>query len=476
MGNKESRLRIAESESDEDDEENRQDRNISGRDEKSTTVTPFKTYSQEHTPLLVEKIQHCLSSFPLAKPVLTDQLLERLASQVVVREYEAHQDVVCQGQFTGRKTNGLFIIFEGHVEVITSEGEIIAELFKGDYFGEVSVLYDVPCTATVRTKGKCHLLLLKSKVNQKLLGKVKVKMEMIDWFVTKRYIPVGATMDHERAIRRMVPVFADWSDLALKSLVLEIKPALVVLYSPGSVVAMHGDPPVSINVIIKGRVVLSDQDCATLVKVDANVSPFTIGEEGVFCGLDNQVTVITTTCCKVVPIRTEWIQNIIAQHPQEAGTAWSSIQTKWKAKVNKGATIYSKYPTNLQFEVIFQSLKQNKVFGQCTDRCLYDLCLHCQPQEFYPGTTVCTKEEYDEHLFVMILIGETELVTDPQMPSEHIFGPGDVFCRCEWMDSTGQLKALCQCLVVKLTQNDVFRVTESCPDSVLTYPPENYVP
>ncbi|XP_033739364.1 uncharacterized protein LOC117326751 [Pecten maximus] len=298
MGNKESkvRLRIEEKDTDSEDEDEKNVREDidTERDETPSPVTPYTTKTQGLSPSMVEKVRRCLSSLPLTKLVLTDELVERLASLVVVREYEADQDVICEGL----KSTGIFIIDEGRVEVMTSAGEVIADLSKGDYFGEASVMYKVPCTATVRTNGKCRLLLLEEKVNRKLLGNVKIKMEMMDWFVAKRYIPLSANIDHERTIRRMVfthlrkvPVFADWSDTALRSLVLEIKPALIVLYPPGSVVAMHGDPPVTINVIIRGRAVLCNRDRVTLADVDAHTDPVVIGEEGILMEVKNEVTV-----------------------------------------------------------------------------------------------------------------------------------------------------------------------------------------
>ncbi|XP_033739787.1 uncharacterized protein LOC117327067 [Pecten maximus] len=148
------------------------------------------------------------------------------------------------------------------------------------------------------------------------------------------------------------------------------------------------------------------------------------------------------------------------------------MQEKWSAQANKKSKIYSKFLANLQFEVIYQLMKQSRLFRQCYDRCVYDLCLNGVPMEFYPGELVCTKEEYDQHIFVLVLTGDIELVTDPPMDWEHILGPGRVFCRCDWMEDIGQLEAVGHCLVVKMTHNDVFQAIDSSPGSVLTYPPE----
>ncbi|XP_069108333.1 uncharacterized protein [Argopecten irradians] len=437
---------------------------------------PYKTERRELSSLMVEKVRRCLDSIPLPRSILTDEVVDRLTTLVVVRDYQADQDVVSQGS----TSNGIFIIDDGHAEVMTLSGEVIADLSTGDYFGEVSVLYSVPCTATVRSTETCRILLLEEKVNQKLLGNVQVELKMMDWFVGKRYIPVSANMDTGRTVRRMVfnclkkvQVFREWSDSALRSLVLEINPALIVIYPPGSVVAMTSDPPVIVNVIIRGRAVFCRDDKVTLTEVDIQRDPVVLGEEGILLGLENTIMVRAKTSCQVIPIRVEWIQNIIHDHPSEAGAFWNFWKEKWMAHDKKTSRIHSKYPAYLQFEVVLQLMKQSALFRQCSDRCLYKLCLRGVPREVYPGELVCSKEEYDQHIFVLILKGEAELVTEPALDSEYILGPGQVFCHCDSMESICQVEAVSHCLVVKLTKKDVFGSLESCQDSVLTYPRES---
>ena len=53
----------------------------------------------------------------------------------------------------GDAAKGIFLIEEGRVNILSSDGEeTLATLHEGEFFGEVSVLFDTPCTARVRTE------------------------------------------------------------------------------------------------------------------------------------------------------------------------------------------------------------------------------------------------------------------------------------------------------------------------------------
>lgn len=95
------------------------------------------------------------------------------------------------------------MIDEGCVDVVSADGShVLANLREGDLFGEVSVLYGVPCTARVTTSNTCRLLLVEVKLARKLFR--RVTMDMMDWFVTRRYLPTADDMDRDRVVRRMV--------------------------------------------------------------------------------------------------------------------------------------------------------------------------------------------------------------------------------------------------------------------------------
>ena len=59
----------------------------------------------------------------------------------------------------GQSNDSLYLIYEGQVAV-TDEGRILAELGRGDFFGEISLLRSVPVTADVTAETDVNLLSL----------------------------------------------------------------------------------------------------------------------------------------------------------------------------------------------------------------------------------------------------------------------------------------------------------------------------
>ena len=94
---------------------------------------------------------------------LEDQRL--LLDVMESREYTDGQDVVTQGE-TG---NEFFIITEGEVVVLkrnhkTNEETDLTHLYRGQNFGEISMIYGGKRVASVRAVGKCKCLVLSKSV------------------------------------------------------------------------------------------------------------------------------------------------------------------------------------------------------------------------------------------------------------------------------------------------------------------------
>jgi MFS family permease len=84
---------------------------------------------------------------PLPPPVL-----EGLAGAMMPMRVEAGREIVREGEAGDR----FYVIESGTVEIVQA-GEAISEEGPGEYFGEISLLRDVPRTATVRTKTDVEL-------------------------------------------------------------------------------------------------------------------------------------------------------------------------------------------------------------------------------------------------------------------------------------------------------------------------------
>jgi len=100
-----------------------------------------------------EKLDH-LRRVPLFSR-MSHRQLERLGQ--LSDEIEVGLDEVLAEQ--GRVGHEFFVVLDGHVSVLDKHNQI-AQLHRGDFFGEIALLDGRPRTATVRADGITRLLVI----------------------------------------------------------------------------------------------------------------------------------------------------------------------------------------------------------------------------------------------------------------------------------------------------------------------------
>jgi len=117
---------------------------------------------------------------------LSDDEMEKLATQTVIRQFPKNTVVVSQGD----DTDSLYVIVEGKVDVFLQNDRgkeiIINSMGVCDTFGELAPLGSIPRQASIITTEPCILGVISRKVFMgSLLVKPMISMRIIDLLISR---------------------------------------------------------------------------------------------------------------------------------------------------------------------------------------------------------------------------------------------------------------------------------------------------
>lgn len=124
-----------------------------------------------------QQVSHINIGYLKSIPILQscpEPFLEELSHHFSVESYAAGETLIEEGSYG----NNFFLIARGELDVIKKQ-KLVASLREGDYFGEISLLFNMKRTATIRARTYVVLLQLSRSHFNKLLNALpEVKKEV----------------------------------------------------------------------------------------------------------------------------------------------------------------------------------------------------------------------------------------------------------------------------------------------------------
>ncbi|XP_032234827.2 uncharacterized protein LOC116616841 [Nematostella vectensis] len=301
---------------------------------------------------------------------------------------------------------------------VQSKEYVIRVFTEGECFGEVSVLYDIPCIANVRVPSQASLILLRAADVQGILTP-PLEVPMLRLCSIRRYLDT-AHLFEDQALSKMValdvlrevPVLHGWEEAAIKDLIKAMKQEIIVLYPCGSAVYREGDPGHEMYVLVHGRVGLFAEGHQLAVFDSGDKRGFTFGEEGFFTDKEKRCTIKALTPCQIITLKKHHFYYILNQYPNEK-VILQVYNEKWKENLSKrDQELYEKYGGALDLEMLRMTLRQSAFFKDCPPGFIYIIALSMLVREIQEEQAVLSHAQYKKGDTLFLLLQGEAIVTE----------------------------------------------------------------
>jgi putative peptide zinc metalloprotease protein len=202
----------------------------------------------------------------------------------------------------GEQGNKFYILKSGQVEVIISrKGEsdlMAARLSRGDYFGEIALIKNVPRTASVKAVSDCSLLVLERSDFEALMSKKVDLAVRIDRLIENRGFLIK------------LPLFAEFAPAQVAMAASRLVPER---YQPGQPVIVQGEIGDSFFIIKEGRLdVLVDKESKKTKVAELGPGEY-FGEIALLLDVPRTADVVSRTECLILRLHKEDFKSLLGE-------------------------------------------------------------------------------------------------------------------------------------------------------------------
>jgi putative peptide zinc metalloprotease protein len=233
-----------------------------------------------------------------------EEEIDLLCSRLLRERFPAGQTVIRQGDPGDR----FYVVEQGHLEVTQRDArgvtEVVDQLDRGRYFGELALLRDAPRNATCRATVPTELLSLSRPDFDRLVRHRFELREKVD-----RSISTAALL-------RRVPLFADLDAYQIQLIAAQVREQS---YAPGDQIIRQGEVGETFYVIESGRVQTSvrqagaDMDGGQQVVAERGPGEY-VGEIALLMQVPRTATVRALTPVTVLALEREDFDRLVASH------------------------------------------------------------------------------------------------------------------------------------------------------------------
>ena len=370
-----------------------------------------------------------------------------------LHKYE-NGDVIIKKGATGR---GVFIIMKGHVCVTTSDSStIIEELKQGDVFGEVSSIYDIASTANVVAMPDTEVVFVPKREFGQMMEEFESVVDIIDWYIYRRYLPTSDLIDTERVYRRTAfsflrksGFFSAWPDNALKSLILSLEHRLVLVYPANSMIIVEGDPLSNMVLVLKGSFTIGHgSTIRATVEISRTSTHFIFGGVGITNeDQSSSVSLKTKSPCQVILIPKGNVLNVVEDFP-----ALSQDLLERKREHNQFirslGRLYRKYEPNLQPEILVHHILKSEFYTSKPESEIQIKVRQGTYQDYETEAKLFLDVERDTFEAFLVIIGQVSFSYIGGIGRNHVLSKGGVGVLKDIL--LGSVEATCPCLILKI--------------------------
>jgi putative peptide zinc metalloprotease protein len=230
---------------------------------------------------------------------MDDAELDLLCSQLRVEQFAPGRTIIRQGDPGDR----FYIVYRGHVEVTQRDengvSNVVEQLERGRYFGELALLNDAPRNATCRATVPTELLSLSRGDFERLVKARFGLRETVDRSLTRAELLRG------------VPLFDDLDAHQIQLIAAQMREER---YEPGEAIIRQGEVGETFYVIESGRLETSvRQDGGERVVAQRGPGEY-VGEIALLMQVPRTATVRALTAVQVLVLQREDFDRLVASH------------------------------------------------------------------------------------------------------------------------------------------------------------------